>query len=125
MKAHRDVLTSEVVQAAADFLPAKLIAPLSGLITHQPLANLVVTNVRGPAVPLYAMGAEMLEAFPVVPLSGNLTLGVAALSYNGALNLGVTADADACPDVDSFVSGIERSFAQLGAIRDASARRVG
>jgi WS/DGAT/MGAT family acyltransferase len=125
MKAQREVLTSEVVQAAADFLPAKLVAPLSGLITHQPLANLVVTNVRGPAVPLYAMGAEMREAFPVVPLSGNLTIGVAALSYNGALNLGVTADSGACPDVDSFVSGVERSFAQLGARPDATARRVG
>jgi hypothetical protein len=33
---------------------------------------------------------------------------VAALSYNGALNLGVTADSDACPDVDSFVAGVER-----------------
>ena len=56
----------------------------------------------------------MLEAFPIVPLAGNLTLGVAVLSYNGALNLGVTADAAACPDVDAFVSGMERSFEQLG-----------
>jgi hypothetical protein len=48
-----------------------------------------------------------------------------ALSYNGALNLGVTADADACPDVESFVSGIERSFAQLGASENGQlARRV-
>jgi diacylglycerol O-acyltransferase / wax synthase len=71
------------------------------------------------------MDPEMLEAFPVVTLPGNLTLGVAALSYNGALNLGVTADSDACPDVDSFVSGIERSFAQLEAIPNVAARRVG
>jgi hypothetical protein len=71
------------------------------------------------------MGAEMLEAFPVVPLTGNLTLGVAALSYNGALNLGVTADSDACPDVDSFVSGVEQSFIELGAIADVTARGFG
>jgi hypothetical protein len=60
-----------------------------------------------------------------VPLSGNLTLGVAALSYNGALSLGVTADTDACPDVDAFVAGVEQSFAQLGAIPNVAARRVG
>jgi hypothetical protein len=71
------------------------------------------------------MGAEMREAFPVVPLSGNLTLGVAALSYNGALNLGVTADAEVCPDVDAFVSGVERSFGQLGATPRTLARRAG
>jgi WS/DGAT/MGAT family acyltransferase len=114
MKQHREVATSEWELAAADLVPGPLVAPLGrGLLAHQPLVNLVVTNVPGPSFPLYAMGAEMLEAFPVVPLAGNLTLGVAALSYNGALNLGVTADADACPDVDAFVTGIECSFAQL------------
>jgi WS/DGAT/MGAT family acyltransferase len=114
MKEHREVATSEWELAAADLVPGPLVAPLGcGLLAHQPLVNLVVTNVPGPSFPLYAMGAEMLEAFPVVPLAGNLTLGVAALSYNGALNLGVTADADACPDAEAFVAGIERSFAQL------------
>ena len=43
------------------------------------------------------MGAQMLEAFPIVPIAGNLTLGVAVLSYNGALNIGVTADAACLP----------------------------
>jgi hypothetical protein len=83
---------------------------------------MVVTNVPGPPFPLYAMGAEMPEAFPIVPLAGNLTLGVAVLSYNGALNLGVTADTTGCPDVDAFVTGVDRSFAQLGAVADPSGR---
>jgi hypothetical protein len=48
-----------------------------------------------------------------------------ALSYNGALNLGVTADSDACPHAESFVAGVERSFVQLGAIPNVAARRVG
>ncbi len=33
------------------------------------LFNLVVTNVPGPQVPLYAAGSRMLEVFPVVPLA--------------------------------------------------------
>jgi WS/DGAT/MGAT family acyltransferase len=116
MKARREVTTSELLLAAGDLLPAPLVAPVGRLLTHQPFANMVVTNVPGPPLPLYAMGAEMLEAFPIVPLAGNLTLGVAVLSYNGALNLGVTADAIGCPDVDAFVTGLERSFAQLGGV---------
>jgi hypothetical protein len=56
----------------------------------------------------------MLEAFPVVPLLANFTVGVAVLSYDGALTVTLTADDVACPDVDVFAAGIEQAFAQLG-----------
>jgi hypothetical protein len=36
------------------------------------------------------------------------------LSYDGALTITLTADDQACPDVDRFAVGIERSLAQLG-----------
>ena len=49
----------------------------------QRFANLIVTNIPGPQVPLYCLGARMLEVYPVVPLSRNLTLNVAILSYCG------------------------------------------
>jgi WS/DGAT/MGAT family acyltransferase len=115
MKARREVTTSRLLLEAADLLPPRLIAPLTGLLDVQPFVNLVVTNVPGPPFPLYAMGAEMLEAFPIVPIAGNLTLGVAVLSYNGTLNLSVTADRRRCADVEAFTTGLERAFSQLGA----------
>jgi WS/DGAT C-terminal domain len=46
--------------------------------------NLVVTNVAGPPVPLYLAGARLLELFPMMPVMGNLTLVVGALSYAGS-----------------------------------------
>jgi hypothetical protein len=55
----------------------------------------------------------MLEVIPLVPLGGNLSVGVAALSYNGLFTIGVLADPDACPDADVFTAGIGRCFAQL------------
>lgn len=54
-------------------------------------------------------------AFPVVPLAGNLSLGVAVLSYRNALTLGITADTRACPDVDVFAAGLDAAFVELGA----------
>lgn len=99
----------------ADLLPPPLARLMVRGMDHQPFVNLVVTNVPGPPIPLYLLGSEMLEAFPVVPLGANLAVGVAILSYNGALNIGLTADADACADVDVLAEGIEHGLAELGA----------
>jgi len=55
-----------------------------------------------------------------VPLGGNLTVGVAALSYNGQLSIGITADRQRCPDIDVLVAGIER---ELKALTGSAARR--
>jgi WS/DGAT/MGAT family acyltransferase len=88
---------------------------------HQPFVNLVVTNVPGPQVPLYCMGARMVEAYPVVPLSHNLTIGVAVLSYLGQLHFGLNADADDAPDVGVLAAGIEQSFAELRKLADQPA----
>jgi len=83
------------------------------LIPHQRLGNLSVSNVPGPPMPLYLAGAQLLELFPIVPITGNITLGVGALSYAGQFNLTVVADDEACPDLDVFISGIQRSLADL------------
>jgi WS/DGAT/MGAT family acyltransferase len=82
---------------------------------HQHLVDLFVTNVPGPQVPLFVVGARLLEAFPVVQVAGNVPLSVAALSYDGQLNLGVQGDPDALPDVDTFAAGLRRSLEELAA----------
>jgi diacylglycerol O-acyltransferase / wax synthase len=87
-------------------LPQNFLAAAAGIVQHQPFFNLVVTNVPGPPVRLYALGAELLEAFPLMPLLGNQSLAVAALSYEGQLNLGVLSNPATCPDVDTFCGGI-------------------
>ncbi|HVA05404.1 MAG TPA: wax ester/triacylglycerol synthase family O-acyltransferase [Acidimicrobiales bacterium] len=94
-------------------LPQGVLAVLAGVIQHQPFFNLIVTNVPGPSIPLYALGAKMVEAFPIVPLAGNLSLGVAALSYEGQLNLGILSDPVTCPDVELFCEGVRTSLRGL------------
>ena len=98
-------------------LPQNLLAAAAGIAQHQPFFNLVVTNVPGPPVPLYALGAKLLEAFPFMPLLGNQSLAVAALSYEGQLSLGVLSNPATCPDVDIFCRGI---CAELKALTEQS-----
>ena len=49
----------------------------------------------------------------MVPLTGNITLGVGALSYAGTLSLAVVADVDTCRDLDVFVDAAMASLHQL------------
>ena len=70
--------------------------------------NLVVTNVPGPQVPLYAAGARMLETYPVVPLADGQGLAVGITSYDGGLFYGFNADRDALPDVDVLAATVRR-----------------
>jgi WS/DGAT C-terminal domain len=70
------------------------------LMPRQRFMNAYVANVPGPPIPLYFAGAPVLEIFPVVPFTGNLSIGVGALSCAGQFNLAVVADRDLCPDLD-------------------------
>jgi len=112
-KDHAQPLATHLFLSSLDALPPAALAAASHLVHHQPFVNLVVTNVPGPDVPLYALGARMLEAIPLVPLAGNLSVGAAALSYNGQLTIGIQADPVACPDVQTLARGIGRCFAEL------------
>jgi WS/DGAT/MGAT family acyltransferase len=80
---------------------------------RQRSVNLVVTNVAGPPVPLYLAGARLLELFPMMPVMGNLTLVVGALSYAGQLNLTAVADHDHGPDVEVFAQGVRTALNEL------------
>jgi diacylglycerol O-acyltransferase / wax synthase len=75
--------------------------------------NLVVTNVPGPQVPLYAAGARMLETYPVVPLADGQGLTVGITSYDGRLFYGFNADRDALPDVDVLAATVDEAFDEL------------
>jgi WS/DGAT/MGAT family acyltransferase len=68
--------------------------------------NVTTTNIRGPQAPLYLAGARMLEVFPLLNLFGNQSLGVGALSYAGAFNIGVIADGAGYHDIEVFTAGV-------------------
>jgi diacylglycerol O-acyltransferase / wax synthase len=85
------------------------------LAPYQRLVNTYAANVPGPPVPLYFAGARLLEVFPVVPIWGNVSLGVGALSYAGQFNITAVADRAACPDLEVFAQGASRSLGALAA----------
>jgi hypothetical protein len=77
--------------------------------------NVATASIPGPTEPLYLMGARLLEVFPILPLIANEPLAVGVLSYAGALNIGITADRDAIPDIEVFAAGVGAELEALGA----------
>jgi WS/DGAT/MGAT family acyltransferase len=75
--------------------------------------NLAVTNVPGPQVPLYADGAQLLTAYPVVPLAKGQAVSIGLTSYNGGVYYGLNADRDAMSDVDVLAGCIPDALAEL------------
>jgi diacylglycerol O-acyltransferase / wax synthase len=94
--------------------------PHSGVLGQMFLAlvnrqrvNVTTADLPGPPMPLYLAGARVLEVFPVLPLIGKVSLGVAALSYAGEFNLTAVADRDAYPDLEVFASGVRNELRVL------------
>jgi diacylglycerol O-acyltransferase / wax synthase len=113
IKSSKQALGAEVIARFNDFAPPTLLAQASRINFSTRLFNLIVTNVPGPQIPLYVLGRELEDVFPVAFLPENHALAVAIMSYNGGVGYGLLADYDAMADVDVITEGIEASTAEL------------
>ena len=96
-------------------VPLPLQAVLVPLLTQLPLslANIIVTNVPGPQLPLYLLGHKLLRCYPYVPIGGEMGVNVAVLSYNGTAYFGFGGDIHAVPDIDRFEELLRDSCNEL------------
>ena len=81
--------------------------------TLPPIANVVVSNVPGPRMPLYLAGARMVTNYPVSIITHGLALNVTVQSYNGALDFGLIACRRAMPDVRMFAACMTAAHEEL------------
>jgi WS/DGAT/MGAT family acyltransferase len=77
------------------------------------VANVVVTNVPGPQTPLYVAGAQLLGAYPVLPLTRNMAVTIGLTSYNGGVFFGLNADRDAMDDIDVLTACLSEAMDEL------------
>ncbi len=113
LKESKQAVGAEVLAGMQNFAPPTILAQASRLNFSTRLFNLVVTNVPGPQIPLYLLGRELLDIYPVGFLPENQALFVAIMSYNGRLTFTLLGDFDALPDIDVLADGIRESVAEL------------
>jgi WS/DGAT/MGAT family acyltransferase len=80
------------------------------------VANLVISNVPGPPVPLYMAGAKMLTNYPTSIVVHGLALNITVQSYDRSLDFGFMADGQALPDVRELADAIVIAFDDLRAL---------
>jgi diacylglycerol O-acyltransferase / wax synthase len=76
-------------------------------------ANLVISNVPGPAVPLYLAGAKMTSFHPLSIIVHGIALNITVQTYNGNIDFGIIACKQAVPSARSLAKSIETSFKSL------------
>ncbi len=77
------------------------------------VANLVISNVPGPPVPLYLAGARLVNNFPTSIVVHGLALNITVQSYDQQMDFGMMADAQAMPDVRSLADALRVAFDDL------------
>ena len=125
LKDSKQALGAEVLAGMQALAPPTIFAQASRLNFSTRLFNLLVTNVPGPQVPLYVLGRELQDLFPVAFLPKNHALAIAIMSYDGGMDFGLLGDYDAMPDLDRIGEMLEESLAELLEAADAAADRNG
>ncbi len=80
------------------------------------VANVVISNVPGPPVPLYMAGAKMITNYPCSIIVHGMALNITVQSYDQSLDFGLMADALAMPDVRELAEAIAIAFDDLRAL---------
>ena len=123
LKESKQALGAEIIAGAQEFAPPTILAQSTRLNFSTRAYNLLVTNVPGPQLPLYLLGRELDQIYPVAFLAGDRALAIAAMSYNGRVGFGLIGDYDKLADIDVVADGIGSSLAEYVELARARGKR--
>ena len=105
------------VFGALGMLPDPLRGPAARAVGSPRVYNLTVSNIPGPDSPIYMCGAELQEAYPVVPIADGHALSIGIFSYRDHLHFGLYADPEALPEVRQLPAALRAAMPALARSR--------
>ena len=121
-KEHHSAISADSLQDWAEFaaprtfgLAVRAYAGLRLPERHPVVHNLVISNVPGPPVPLYFMGARIEALYPLGPVFHGAGLNVTVMSNNGRVHVGIIACRESMPEVEDLVRRFPVELAALKA----------
>src|SRR5258708_892270 len=119
-KEMQNAIGADLLQDFAQFIPPtlfnramRLYSNLNLADRHRPVHNLIVSNVPGPPIPLYAAGAQVVGVYPFGPLLEGAGLNLTVLSNMGHVDFGVIACRELVPDVWDIADGFAEAVLHL------------
>ncbi|MFD4367723.1 wax ester/triacylglycerol synthase family O-acyltransferase [Rhodococcus sp. NPDC058521] len=118
VKNHNEALGANLLQDWSQFAaPAvfgaamRLYARLRLAERHPVVHNLVISNVPGPPVPLYFLGAMITGMFPLGPVFHGAGLNITVMSLDGKLHVGLVSCSELAPELwdlaDAFPTALD------------------
>jgi WS/DGAT/MGAT family acyltransferase len=98
------------------YAPRTLQHMISRMMASQRTFNLTVSNIPGPQEPVYMLGCELQEVYPVVPISDDHAVSIGLTTIKDRAFFGIYADRRSLPDADLLARGIEESIDELLAL---------
>jgi diacylglycerol O-acyltransferase / wax synthase len=112
-KQDREPEGADLAFKAAEHAPGPVQHAISRIFASPRTFNLVVSNIPGPAQPMYMRGCRLEAAYPVVPLADRHALSVGMTSVRDRACFGIYADREAIPDADDFASDVDAAITEL------------
>jgi diacylglycerol O-acyltransferase / wax synthase len=132
-KEHHRTLSASLLQDWAQFaapntfgLAVRLYSKLRLAEHHPVIHNLVISNVPGPPMPIYFMGARITGFHPFGPVFHGAGLNITVLSNDGHLDVGLIACRELAPDLWALADDLPLALAELVSVarsRDSSPTR--
>ena len=121
-KEHHKAIPADTLQEWAEFAAPRTFGLAVRLVSGMRLAergpvihNLVISNVPGPPVPLYFMGARIDALYPLGPIFHGAGLNITVMSNNGRMNVGIIGCRESMPDVWELAADFPRELDALHA----------
>ena len=86
------------------------------------IANVTISNVPGPTVPLYMAGAKMLTNYPTSIVVHGVALNITVQTYNESLEFGLMSCGEAMPDVAELALHVQEAFEEFQAMLASTAQ---
>lgn len=107
---------TDLALKAAEHTPPIVQHAISRILASPRTFNLVVSNIPGPAQPLYMLGCPLRSTYPIVPLADRHAVSVGMTTVCNRACFGVYADPEVLPDSDALARDIDREIDELLAV---------
>jgi WS/DGAT/MGAT family acyltransferase len=104
---------ANAVLKAVKLVPRAAQHAVSRMIASPRTFNLTVSNIPGPREPMYMLGCELEEAYPVVPIADRHALSIGMTTIRDRAFFGLYTDRESLPDGDRLADEMDESVDEL------------